>query len=375
MLRLVLSLHLFLSKSIGTLAENFRSELELSWLGRASDLVTAFAWSPAGDSWAASSANGEALWNIGGGELDFLRQADGRSIDKIAFSADGRWLAAGGQAGKLWVWNCEDLQLPPQLVATIEIDRWIEQLVWHPTTAHLAISHDRHVKIWEAIADREIGNWQFDKSSVFDLSWHPAGLTLAVAGYKGVQSWSPGANASQIARLEVDTASIKLAWSDDGRYLATGNLDRTLTIRDEQHPDDPWILQGCPGKIHHLHWLEGTTSPCLAVAGGTALLLWDLSPDTTAWSGRFGEGHQSTITALTTHPQLAVPTSGDNDGYVCLWSVAGEIEQIFRNNVSGITTLDWHGCGQQLAIGHLSGEIAIMGGGISINTDDEAKLV
>ena len=337
--------------------------------------MTAFAWSPAGDSWAASSANGEALWNSGFDELDVLRRSDGRSIDKIAFSADGRWLAAGGQAGKLWVWNCEDLQLPPQLVATIKIDRWIEQLVWHPTTAHLAISHDRQVKIWDAIADREIGKWQFDKSSVFDLRWHPAGLALAVAGYKGVQLWSPGANAAQIERLEVDTASIKLAWSDDGRYLATGNLDRTLTIRDAHHPDDPWILQGCPGKIHHLRWLAGTNRPCVAVAGGTALLLWELSPDTTAWSGRFGAGHQSTVTALTAHPQVAVPTSGDNDGYLCLWSVAGEIEQIFRNTVSGITTLDWHTRGQHLAIGHLSGEIEIMSGAVSINTDDEAKLV
>ncbi len=341
------------------MAQNFRSELELAWQGRASDLVTAFDWSPTGESWAASSANGEVLWNIGCGELELLRPADGRSIDRIAFSADGRWLAASGQAGKLYLWNCDDRQLSPQLVTTIAIDRWIERLVWHPTAAQVAISHDRQVKIWDAVADLEVDRWQFDKSSVFDLRWHPDGSSLAVAGYKGVQIWSPGTDRAQTHHLAVDTASIQLAWSADGRYLAVGNLDRTLTMMDWQYPDDPWILQGCPSKIHYLQWLAGTTSPCVAVASGTVLLLWELSRDATDWSGCLGEGHQSNVTAFTGHPQFAVPTSGDNDGYICLWSIAGTIEQIFRNSVSGITTLDWQDRGKRLASGYLSGEIEL----------------
>ena len=341
------------------MTQNYRSELELSWQGRASDLITDFAWSPTGTSWAAGAADGEIVWNSGDDELDCLKSADDRSIDKISFSADGRWLAAGGRAGKLYLWNCEDRQLPPQLVTTIEIDRWIEQLVWHPTAAQLAISYDRHVKLWDAIADCELADWQFDRSSVFDLQWHPDGAAIAVAGYKGVQIWSPGNDTVGVQRLATDTATIHLAWSEGGCYLAAGNLDRTLALMARQHPDDPWILQGCPGKIRHLCWLVGATSPCLAVASGTELLLWELSQAGTEWNGRSGSGHQSNITALTAHPQFAVPTSGDNDGYICLWSISGEIEQIYRNTVSGITTLEWPENGQHLACGHSNGEIEL----------------
>lgn len=341
------------------MAQDYRSELELSWQGRASDLITDFAWSPTGTSWAACAANGEVAWNNGSDELDFLKLADDRSIDRVAFSADGRWLAAGGQSGKLYLWNCDDRQLSPQLVTTIAIDRWIERLVWHPTVPHLAISYDRHVKLWDAIAECEIAKWQFDRSSVFDLQWHPDGAALAVAGYKGVQIWSPGDDTAVVERLATDTATLHLAWSEDGRYLAAGNLDRTLTLIARQHPDDPWILQGCPSKIRQLCWLAGVTSPCLAVASGTELLLWESSQAATEWSGRIGSGHQSNITALTAHPQFAVPTSGDNDGYLCLWSIAGEIEQIYRNSVSGITTLDWHKHANYLACGHLNGEVEL----------------
>ncbi len=343
------------------MTQSYRSalELELVWQGRSTDLITDFAWSPIGQSWAASSANGEVVWNSGCGELDLLKSADDRSIDKIAFSADGHWLCAGGQAGELYLWNCDDRQLPPQLVTTIAIDRWIERLRWHPTAARLAISYDRHVKLWDAIADRELDNWEFDRSSVFDLQWHPDGSAIAVAGYKGVQIRSLGHNTTQIERLATDTATLQLAWSADGRYLAAGNLDRTLTLIERQQPHDPWILQGCPGKIRHLHWLVGMTTPCLAVASGTELLLWELTQAATDWSGRIGSGHQSNITALTAHPQFAIPTSGDRDGYICLWSIAGEIEQIYRNTVSEITTLDWHDRGRYLACGHLHGEIEL----------------
>jgi WD40 repeat protein len=341
------------------LTQSYRSELELSWQGRASDLITDLAWSPTGTSWAAGSANGEVVWNSGSDELIFLKSADDRSIDKIAFSADGCWLAACGRAGKLYLWNYADRQLPPQLVKTVAIDRWIERLVWHPTAAWVAIGYDRHIKLWDAISDCEIANWQFDRSSVFDLQWHPDGSAIAVAGYKGVQIRSLGTNTAQIERLDTDTATLHLAWSENGRYLAAGNLDRTLMLMDRQQPDDRWILQGCPGKIRHLHWLAGITSPCLAVASGAELLLWELSQAGSEWSGRIGLGHQSNITALTAHPQCATPTSGDNDGYICLWSIAGEIEQICRNTVSGITTLHWHAQGQSLACGHVNGEVEL----------------
>ena len=110
---------------------------------------------------------------------------------EVVFSADGRWLAAGGQAGKLLIWDCGDRQIPPQLVKTLDIDRWIEHLVWHPARPELAIGSGNRVTIWDAIANTAVTNWTFDRSSIFDLAWHPSGKELAVAGYKGVQIWTP----------------------------------------------------------------------------------------------------------------------------------------------------------------------------------------
>jgi WD40 repeat protein len=340
------------------LAINLRSELQLSWQARLSDLVTAIKFAPNGRGWAASSAAGAVIWNSGLTEMVVLKEPDGQSIDEIAFSADSRWLASGGQGGQLLIWNCDDADLPPQLVDKFDIDNWIEHLAWHPTKPELAISYGANVRVWNMLVPTEPLSWKFDRSSVFDLAWHPDGTSLAVAGYKGVQIWSPTDSAPEYS-LNVDTASIKVAWSGDGRYLAAGNLDRTLTILDEDRPEDPWTLQGCPGKIRQLAWVAGTT-PCLAVASGTSIVMWNLTSDATVWSGRLLEGHQDIIIAMSGHPNVPILASGSADGYACLWSETGEIEQILALPiVSGFTSISWHPHHLYLATGTQTGDLGL----------------
>ncbi|MGD1918688.1 MAG: WD40 repeat domain-containing protein, partial [Pleurocapsa sp.] len=73
------------------------------WQGSLSEYVTAVAWSPDG-LLAASSAAGEVvLWQDG--SLVSLLPASVASIDCLAFSSNGKFLAAGGQDGKVIVWS------------------------------------------------------------------------------------------------------------------------------------------------------------------------------------------------------------------------------------------------------------------------------
>jgi WD40 repeat protein len=347
------------------LTENARSELELAWQGQLSDLVTAVACSPDGRGWAASSAAGEAVWNPGLGESVSLLPADtsgtsAPTIAGLAFSADSHWLAAGGGTGQLCIWNCEDLLLPPQLVKSWEIDAWIEHLEWHPSRSYLAIGAGSRASIWEIGTFTQIASWEFDKSSIFDLAWHPAGDLLAIAGSKGVQIRSisdPAAPSQQVAVL---TASLRVAWSNDGRYLATGNLDRTLTIVDWQHPEQQWTLQGCPGKIRQIAWMAGTPTPCLVVASGIAVVLWHLSSDRTMWNGQLLEGHQGIIEVAIPHPHLPILASGSTDGYICLWTASGDVEQILNDRPLGeYTTLGWHPDSLDLLTGSRNGSLGV----------------
>jgi WD40 repeat protein len=344
------------------LAESRPSTLQLEWQDQLTDLVTAIAWSPTGESWAASSANGEIVWRSGDRTVQptqmlVLQAADGRSIDRLAFSADARWLAAGGQSGKLRIWDCQRQDLPPQLFQTIELSTWIGELTWHPHLPQLAIGYGSQVKLWNAATAHEISTQTFAKSAVFDLAWHPSGEYLAIAGYKGVEIWDTTERNAPNCQLAVDTASIQIAWSPDGRYLAAGNLDRSLTIMDWHHPTDPWILQGCPGKIRHLAWLHHSPNPCLSVATGAAVVLWELATD--EWTGQLLEGHQGVVVAIAACLDRAMLISAATDGHACVWSAQGEISQIITSPLGGFTALAWHPDYPQLITGTEDGAIGL----------------
>jgi WD40 repeat protein len=350
------------------LAENLRSKLQLEWQGQLSDLVTGLAWSPNGRSWVASSADGEILWielktaapvHIAPDprELVRLQTATGQSIDNLAFSADARWLAAGGQAGELLLWDGDPDNPQPQLVQTLNLGTWIGKLGWHPTLSLLAIGYGSQVKIWDATTATEITTWRFDRSSIFDLAWHPSGAYLAIAGYQGVEIWATADRITPSHKLPVDTASLQIAWSPDGRYLAAGNLDRSLTVMDWHHPNDPWILQGCPGKIRQLVWLNHLATPCLVVASGNEIVLWHLEAND--WIGQLLAGHQGIVESIAADPDLPMFGSVATDGYACIWSAGGEIEQIITNELSGFTKLAWHPHAAYLAIGSRTGAIEL----------------
>ena len=166
------------------------------WLGSLSEYVTAVAWSPDG-LLAASSAAGEVVvWQDG--NLVSLLPAGLVSIDCLAFSSDGKFLAAGGQDGKVRVWSTiptlkkgRKQEQEVKLIATLDnAPSWVDKLAWSPTCNHLAFSLGRYVQIWDADSQTVITTLPFANSSVLDLAWRPNGESIAIAGNGGVKVWS-----------------------------------------------------------------------------------------------------------------------------------------------------------------------------------------
>jgi len=334
---------------------------EQQWQGSLSEYVTAVAWSPNG-LLAASSAAGEVVsWQDG--NLVSLLPAGVASIDCLAFSSDGKFLAAGGQDGKVRVWSILDSPLSQvgEIYTLDNVPSWVDKLAWSPACNHLAFSLGRYVQIWDADSQTVITTLPFANSSVLDLAWRPNGESIAISGNGGVKVWSTQNWDDDPYLIDMPSASIVTAWSGDSKYIASGNLDNTIAVLEYGTPH-PWVMRGFPGKISNLTWSQrgSSNAPLLAASSIEGIAVWKKeADDKDGWNANILTLHDSKIQALEFHPHSLLLASAADDGWLGLWTKAKQVGQILEGASGGFSCLAWSHNGKQLAAGGQDGELII----------------
>ena len=336
------------------------------WQGSLTEYVTAVTWSPNG-LLAASSAAGEVvLWQDG--SLVSLLPAGLVSVDCLAFSADGKFLAAGGQDGKVRVWSMADpefrgiIERYPDLIATLDnAPSWVDKLAWSPTCNYLAFSLGRYVQIWDADTQTVVTTLPFANSSVLDLAWRPNGESIAIAGNGGVKVWSAQDWDDDPYLIDMPSASMVTAWSGDGKYIASGNFDNTVTVLEYGSPH-PWMMRGFPGKISNLTWSQRRSSnaPLLAASSIEGIAVWKKeADDKDGWNANVLTLHDRKVQALEFHPHNLLLASAADDGRLCLWTKAKRVGQVLEGAKGGFSCLAWSQDGRQLAASGQDGELIV----------------
>lgn len=315
-----------------------------------SEYITDIAWSPDGSCLAVVTAAGElAVWQAG--EITFLNSENNYSLDCLGFSNDGQWLAVAGQEGKVSIWRLHDPGF--KLVTILKYEKaWIDSLVWNPQQNWLAFAVNRQLQIWDANTQKAIANLDFESSSVFNLAWHPQGNLLAASGHDGVNVWHSPDWTQKPDLLPVPGASLDCAWSSDGKYLASGNLDRTISLLHWDNPP-PWLMQGFPGKVSRVIWSHQDRQS-LAAACQEGISVWQYSQN--KWHSYILQ-HDRTVKAIAFAPNSSLLASAGDDSYIRLWQGKKIVQSL--NEVNNGSCLAWHPQGKYLAAGGQNGELII----------------
>jgi WD40 repeat protein len=319
--------------------------LQLLWQGQLGESITAITTST--DRWAASSAAGEVVcWE--NNTITYYQAAQKFSIDCLAYSADGHYLAASGQAGIVQIWHAGE---PWQ---TIPYPRtWIDRFHWHPHLPILAVAVGKLVQIWDIANQKLLVTLPFERSSVFDLAWHPAGSHLAVAGYGGVAVWQ-WEQWQQYELLAVETSSHRLAWSSDGSFLATATIDRQLTIAKLAELERPWIIPDLPAKIRQIQWFADTA--IVAIISDGELTSWRYADEN--W---YLDAAPDIVVSIATHPQMPILASISPAGLIALQDTDFTVLAQFDQQTTDLldrSILQWNKIGDHLVIGNNSGQIS-----------------
>lgn len=340
------------------------------WHSHLADYVTSLAWSPDGTWLATASAAGDVVLQRSPAETLRLQNPNDQAINSLGFSANGEFLAAGGQFGVVIVWDVQARNTPIVLRQDYG-STWIDQLAWHPQKNILAYGVGSQIHIWEVTPSALTTVLDFQDSSVLHLAWHPQGHAIAVSGHGGIKVWQQDdgrqndwQDSPQL--MAVPGVSLYAAWSADGRYLGSGNLDRTLTVAEWENPP-PWLMQGFPGKVRQLAWSSPLTqagSPLLAAACVEGVIVWERnvksgSKSSDDWRSRVLQHHQDRVNAIAFQPDSHLLASASQDGEIGLWQNSKALMQILKGFNAGVSCLGWHPSGEQLAAGGTSGEVKI----------------
>ncbi|MGA5131703.1 WD40 repeat domain-containing serine/threonine protein kinase [Streptomyces olivoreticuli] len=289
-----------------------------------------------------------------------LSQDDGNSLkgpdgtEGLAFSADGRTLAAASPDGTIWRW---DMSTRHSTVTHIEIAKYSQPNVFSRDLGLLARAMENKVELWDVGTGRAGATLTGSTShqlqdGFFDsVGLSPDGRTLAASSAKGLYVWD--VPSGRTLAVHEDSKTGPTAFSPDGTLLAAGD-----PFQLRQMPADQVVTTVGDGKGKF--WRLAVFSPdgqILAVAQtGYTVLLWNAG---TRKDMAVLDRHKATIQALAFHPGSRLLASADRDGTAFVWDTAsGSVTATFTGG-SAIQQLAFSPDGKTLAAGLESGTVRL----------------
>jgi len=159
----------------------------------------------------------------------------------------------------------------------------------------------------------------------------------------------PRGSAFYIYRGHADRVTT-VAWSSNGKYIASGALDQTVQIWAADPGDHfhPFIYRGHTAGVQAVDWSPESNR----VVSGS------IDKTVQVWDAITGEhvaiyhGHTGIVNTVAWSPDGKYIASGSEDGTVRMWEVAtGQQKYVYRGHLASVNSLVWSPDGQQIASG------------------------
>ncbi len=333
-----------------------RKKLSRSWTQSIGDYVMDLSWSPDGSLLAAVETSGPiTVFDTEQGNKVSFASGHELGTSQVGWSPAGDCFASAGLDGIIRYWNWKHSE--QEIRSMKGGSTWVENLVWHPSNECLATSAGKHLRLWDTDGELLV-DWTNFESTIADIAWSPSGDCVVAATYGGLTFQFPKEPDRQ-RKFKWKGSSLKIAWSPDGKFIATGDQDSTVHFWDVETGKD-CQMSGYPTKVLPLAW--NSTSRYLATGGCDKVILWDCS----------GKGPQDTDPIpLTKHKELLsavafqnngpLLASADESGLVAVWNHEESKKPLATVNFdSEVTQLMWAPNDQSIAIGDNLGNIKLL---------------
>ena len=275
--------------------------------------VAALGWASDGQQMISCCYDGYArFWQPGSAKE--LRTVPVRTGNRGSLSPGGKVLASGDGSSNLYF---HDLKSGSQrTVAGID---FAGRAAWSPRGEHLALTHAHGATwIWDAASGRPLRRLDDAAQNSSAVAWSPTSAALAVAAGPKVQLWNPDTSEKR-ATLEGHTDAVSaVAWSRDGRFLATGGSDKTVRTWEAETGKPLHIFTGHTGPVNAVGWSANGQTLASASADQT-VRLWDPA---TGKPRHVLRDHKAAVTSLAWSPDKDLLVSLGVNGTLIWWQPA-----------------------------------------------------
>jgi WD40 repeat protein/serine/threonine protein kinase len=310
---------------------------------------------------AAAATDGKVhIWDVTSGETVRQWQAHPGRVNQLAYDPIQAALVSAGADGRVRVW--QEGAEKPRLTLTKHIGS-VTGIAFSPDGKRLVTTGaDRKPRIWEMLHGQEIRLFPVSAVPFATVAYSPDGrrIALAQAAKNGVIQLWKAAPWTPRPEEEIKHKSIvhRIAFSLDGRYLAAACSDYNVWVWDLKPQVDPRTGKEIKGK-RAPHILFGHKSDVVGLAfspDGRHLATVGKDQQVKVWDFRHRaaeqtlSGHAALVGALDFSSDNRLLASGSNDRTVKVWDLTtGKARRAFTGASAWVSSVAFSPDGRRLA--------------------------